>query len=335
MSHSISPGGGSARPAGSPPKLLDSVREALRTRHYSLRTETAYVGWIRRYIRFHGLRHPRDLGEAEVTAFLTHLAVGEGVSASTQNQALSALLFLYNEMLGRPIEALAGVVRARRPQRLPIVLDRAESMLLLSHVEGPSHLVALLLYGAGMRLLEALRLRVHDIDFACNQILIREGKGGKDRRTMLPVAVRRELEVHLGVVRRIFEAETTAGVGVSLPAALARKYPTAPLEWGWWYVFPAPSRGRDPRTGDLCRHHLHESTVQHAVRLAVRRAGLLKPATCHTLRHSFATHLLADGYDIRTIQELLGHADVNTTMVYTHVLNQSGGRGVRSPLDRP
>jgi len=317
------------------PRLLDAVREALRARHYSIRTEDAYVSWVRRFVRFHGLRHPRDLGEPEVTAFLTHLAVAEGVSASTQNQALSALVFLYHVVLGRPLESLAEVVRARRPQRLPVVLDRAETMALLSHVEGPSHLVALLLYGAGLRLLEALRLRVHDVDLACNQILVRDGKGGKDRRTMLPAAVRRELEVQLDVVRRGFDAETRIGVGVSLPSALARKYPTAPLEWGWWFVFPSPSRSRDPRTGVFFHHHLHESTVQHAVRVAARRAGLQKHATCHTLRHSFATHLLADGYDIRTIQELLGHADVSTTMIYTHVLNQSGGRGVRSPLDHP
>jgi integron integrase len=316
------------------PRLLDMVRLSLRARHYSPRTEKAYVAWIRRFIHHHGLRHPREMGEAEINAFLTSLAVRERVTASTQTQALSALLFLYQVVLARPVEQLGGVVRARRPSRVPVVLTSDETNRLLACLEGTPRLVAKLLYGSGLRLLEGLRLRVQDLDFALNQILVRDGKGQKDRRTMLPRALHDDLRRQLDATRLMFEAETAAGVGVTLPAALARKYPSAPFEWRWWYVFPAPGRCWDRETGAAFRHHLHEATVQRAVRAAVRRAGLTKHATCHTLRHSFATHLLDDGYDIRTIQELLGHSDVNTTMIYTHVLNQSGGRGVRSPLDR-
>ena len=317
-----------------PPRLLDRVRTTLRARHYSPRTEDAYVGWIKRFIRFNHLRHPKDLGEAEINTFLSQLAVRGKVSASTQGQALAALLFLYHEVLARPLADLEGVVRARRPIRLPVVLTRDEVREVLSHLEGPPRLVAELLYGTGMRLLECLRVRVQDLDFGLNQVLVRDGKGGKDRRTMLPSAAREPLSHHLEAVRVIFEEDATAGSGVTLPGALARKYPKAPIQWPWWYVFPATSRGTDPETGKRFRHHLHESVVQRAMRDAVRAAGLTKRATCHTLRHSFATHLLEDGYDIRTIQELLGHTDVATTMVYTHVLNSAGGRGVRSPLDR-
>jgi integron integrase len=256
------------------------------------------------------------------------------VSASTQGQALAALLFLYQEVFGRAVADLEGVVRARRPLRLPVVLTRDEVRNVLSRLEGPPRLVAELLYGTGMRLLECLRLRVQDLDFGLNQVLVRDGKGGKDRRTMLPAAVREPLSHHLEAVRTVFEEDTKAGSGVTLPGALARKYPNAPTQWPWWYVFPATSRGTYPESRKRFRHHLHESVVQRAMREAVRAAGLTKRATCHTLRHSFATHLLEDGYDIRTIQELLGHSDVATTMIYTHVLNSAGGRGVHSPLDR-
>ncbi len=317
-----------------PPRLLDRVRAALRARHYSYRTEQAYVGWIKRYIRFHGIRHPDELGEDEVNAFLSSLAVRGRVSASTQGQALAALVFLYHDVLGRPLSELEGLVRARRPVRLPVVLTREEVSGILSHLDGAPRLVAETLYGTGMRLLESLRLRVQDVDFGLNQILVRDGKGQKDRRTMLPAALKDALRLQLEGARAAFEADVRDGVGVTLPGALARKYPHAPFEWAWRYLFPAPTRGRDRDSGAAFRHHLHESVVQRAMRDAVRAAGLAKRATCHTLRHSFATHLLEDGYDIRTIQELLGHSDVATTMIYTHVLNSPGGRGVKSPLDR-
>jgi integron integrase len=317
-----------------PPRLLDRVRAALRARHYSPRTEDAYVAWVRRFILFNGKKHPKDMGEVEINSFLSDLAVRGKVSASTQGQALAALLFLYQVVLGRSVGDLEGVVRARRPLRLPVVLTRDEVRDLLSRLEGPPRLVAELLYGTGMRLLECLRLRVQDLDFGLNQVLVRDGKGGKDRRTMLPMAVREPLSHHLDAVRTVFEEDAKTGSGVTLPGALARKYPHAPTQWPWWYVFPATSRGFYPETRNRFRHHLHESVVQRAMRGAVRAAGLTKRATCHTLRHSFATHLLEDGYDIRTIQELLGHSDVTTTMIYTHVLNSPGGRGVRSPLDR-
>jgi integron integrase len=320
--------------APSPPKLLDRVRHAIRVRHYSIRTEEAYVAWIRRYILFHGKRHPSSMGAEEVNAFLTHLAVDGEVSASTQGQALSALLFLYREVLEEELPWLGDIVRARRPKRLPVVLTREEVRVVLGQMKGTTKLVAALLYGGGLRLLEGLRLRVKDVDFVTSEIVVRGGKGDKDRRTVLPAALREPLEAQLRRVKAVHAADLAAGYGrVWLPGALARKYPGAETEWGWQYVFPAPGRSVDPRSGETRRHHLDESTVQKSVHAAYVEAGVIRGANCHSLRHSFATHLLADGYDIRTIQELMGHADVKTTMIYTHVLNR-GGSGVRSPLDR-
>ena len=320
-------------PAPPPRRLLDQVHDAIRARHYSRRTERAYAGWIRRFVLFHGKRHPAEMGEPEVTVFLSHLATHRRVSASTQNQALSALLFLYRVVLRRELAWLDELVRAKRPARVPTVLSRSEVATLLAELDGVVRLVASLLYGAGLRLLEAMRLRVKDVDFERGEITVRDGKGRKDRVTLLPAAAREPLRRHLEQVRRQHEHDAAQGRGcVALPDALARKYPGAAGEWGWQWVFPATSHYRDRETGQLRRHHLHESVIQRAVKEAARRARLTKPATCHTLRHSFATHLLEAGYDIRTIQELLGHADVSTTMIYTHVLNR-GGRGVRSPLD--
>jgi integron integrase len=323
-----------ARQAAPAPRLLDHLREALRARHYSLRTEEAYAGWVRRFVLFHGKRHPREMGEREINAFLTDLAIEKKVSASTQTQALSALLFLYREVLELPFPELDRLIRAKRPRRLPTVLTKQEVTQLLSQLDGDARLVALLLYGSGLRLLEALRLRVKDVDFGTNQILVRDGKGQKDRVTMLPASLREPLAAHLERVRRMHGEDLAAGFGaVYLPDALARKFPWAAKEWGWRWVFPAASLSFDPLSGVKRRHHLHETIVQRAVRQAVRDAKIPKPASCHTLRHSFATHLLESGYDIRTIQELLGHRDVTTTMIYTHVLNRPGSLGVRSPLD--
>lgn len=314
-------------------QLMNDLRTALRARHYSRRTEQAYCLWVRRYIRFHGLRHPREMGEAEINAFLTHLATEREVSASTQNQALSALLFLYRNVLQRPVGDLGGVVRARRPRRLPVVLTRDEVAAVLDHLDGDLRLMASLMYGAGLRLNECLGLRVQDLDFARGEIVVRGGKGDKDRVTVLPQALRPQLRAHLATVKRIHKADLAAGWGaVELPDALARKYPHASTDWRWQWVFPQRRRWRDPRSGHEGRHHLHETVVQRAMKEAVGASGTTKRAGCHTLRHSFATHLLETGYDIRTIQELLGHKDVRTTMVYTHVLNR-GGLGVRSPLD--
>ncbi len=316
------------------PKLLDRVREAIRSRHYSRNTEDAYVAWIKRFIFFHGKRHPAEMGESEVTRFLSSLAVSFRVSASTQNQALSALLFLYREVLQQPLPWLDQMVHAKRPTRLPVVLNREEVQAVLDRLHGIPHLMGILLYGAGLRLLECARLRVKDVDLASNQIVVREGKGDKDRVTLLPQAERSDLIRQIECVRRQHQRDLERGAGwVELPMALARKYPNAGREWGWQWVFPATRIYVECQTGQRRRHHLHESVLQRAVKEAVRRAGLAKPASCHTFRHSFANHLLEDGYDIRTVQELLGHADVSTTMIYTHVLNR-GPAAVRSPADR-
>jgi integron integrase len=318
-----------------PPKLLDQVREKLRVKHYAIRTEQTYVDWIRRFILFHDKRHPKDLGAPEVEAFLTHLAVAGKVAASTQNQAKSALLFLYREVLDMELPWLDKVTRAKAPKRLPVVLTVGETRAVLSQLTGTHALIAGLLYGAGMRLMEAVRLRVKDIDFARHEILVREGKGGKDRVTMLPETLVAALKLHLAKVKALHDEDLALGYGdVCLPFALDRKYTAAGREWGWQYVFPSRNLSVDPRSGKTRRHHVDEKGVQRAMKQAVRDAGIVKPATPHTLRHSFATHLLQSGYDIRTVQELLGHSDVATTMIYTHVLNR-GGRGVVSPMDQP
>lgn len=314
------------------PKLLDRVRGRIRAKHYSPRTEKAYVHWIRRYIFFHGKRHPAEMAEPEIEAFLTHLAQRR-CSASTQNQALGALLFLYQEILEIELRRLEHVVRAKRPVRLPVVLTRDEVRAVLDRLEGAPRLVALVLYGSGLRLLECARLRVQDVDLARKEILVRSGKGNRDRRTVLSDAAARELPAHLAAVRAQHDADLADDAGwVELPGRLAAKYPNAGREWPWQWVFPATRHYVERGTGQVRRHHFHESAIQRAFRTAVLAAGIGKRATCHTLRHSFATHLLEDGYDIRTIQELLGHRDVTTTMIYTHVLNR-GGRAVRSPAD--
>ncbi|MBX3419929.1 MAG: integron integrase [Pirellulaceae bacterium] len=315
------------------PRLYDRIVEVLRVRHYSRRTEEAYLHWIRRYIEFHDHNHPRLLAEGDVNRFLTHLAVKEHVAASTQNQALSAVLFLYQHALEKPLDRIEGVVRARRPRRLPVVLTVDEVSRVMMYFRGDKWLIAMLLYGGGLRLLEALRLRVKDLDFERGEITVREGKGDKDRITMLPHAIIHPLQEHLRRVEAVHRQDAADGFGrVELPHALARKYPNANREWRWQFVFPQEHRWRNRQTGEQGRHHVDESLVQRAVASAVRQAGLTKRVTSHTFRHSFATHLLADGYDIRTVQELLGHSDVRTTMIYTHVLNR-GGRGVRSPAD--
>jgi integron integrase len=321
-------------PVARAPRLFDRVREAARVRHFSRRTESAYLAWIRRFIFFHGKRHPAEMGAPEVTQFLTSLAVQDNVAASTQNQALSAILFLYRDVLGQGLPWLDDVVRAKRPARLPVVLTREEVRALLVQMNGVPRLMAILLYGAGLRLLECARLRVKDVDFGRNQLTVRGGKGDKDRVTMLPAIVKSELARHMEAVKQQHEADVRQGAGwVELPSALARKYPNAGHEWPWQWVFPATRFYMERATGQRRRHHLHESVLQRAVRDAVQRARIAKRATCHTFRHSFATHLLEDGHDIRTVQELLGHRDVTTTMIYTHVLNR-GPAGVQSPADR-
>lgn len=319
--------------SGKPAKLLDQVRGKIRLKHYSLRTEQAYTDWIKRYILYFGKKHPLEMGAAEVERFLTSLAVQNKVSASTQNQAKSALLFLYKEVLEVELPWLDNVQQAKAPQRLPVVLNRDEVQAILSRLKGINWLIASLLYGTGMRIMECLRLRVKDVDFTRREILIRDGKGFKDRVTMLPVSLSAVLQQHLVSVREQHNADLAKGFGsVYLPYALAKKYPNAAKEWPWQYVFPATKLSVDPVGGEQRRHHFMEQNIQRAIKQAVRDADLSKPATPHTFRHSFATHLLEGGYDIRTVQELLGHKDVSTTMIYTHVLNK-GGKGVASPLD--
>jgi integron integrase len=315
------------------PRLLDMLRERLRMRHYSYRTEQQYVHWARRFILFHGKRHPAELAGPDVEAFLNHLANRRRVSASTQNQALAALLFLYREVLGTRLPWLDGIVRARRPQHLPVVLSSTEVHRVLAQMEGVYWLIASLLYGSGLRLSEALCLRVKDLDFEYRQIVVRDGKGGKDRVTMLPEGLVAPLQRHLLRVRDTHDCAVAAGYGgVELPFAIGHKYPTASLDWSWQYVFPAARPSRDPRSGTWRRHHVLDDTVQRHVRTAIRAASVNKPASCHTFRHCFATHLLESGYDIRTVQELMGHKDVATTQIYTHVM-QRGAGAVRSPLD--
>jgi len=333
------------------PRLLDRVREAIRARHYSLRTEEAYVGWIRRFILFHQKRHPIEMAEPEINAFVTHLAVQSSIGASTQTQALSALMFLYRHVLRKPLPDLDTVIRAKRPGRLPSVLTRSEVKRILGRMNGTPRLVATLLYGTGMRLLECLRLRVKDLEFGNNRVIVRDTKGGEDRVVPFPVVARAEMPSWLSRVKRIHDSDLADGFGsVYLPDAIARKFPGSEREWGWQYVFPGEHRSHDPRGKELRRrpgsaapvltptgqperrHHLHETVIQRALRRAVLDVGISRRISCHTFRHSFATHLLEEGYDIRTIQELLGHRDVKTTMIYTHVLNR-GGRGVRSPVD--
>ena len=317
-----------------PPRLLDRVREAIRVRHYSLRTEDSYVQWTRRFVLFHGKRHPQTMGAAEVAAFLTHLAAERHVAPATQNQAKSALLFLYKQVLGVELPWLDEVVGAKERHRLPVVLTQGEVRSLLHELSGSAWLVASILYGAGLRLLEGLRLRVKDVDFERRELLVRDGKGGKDRVSVLPENLVLPLQAQVQRAKVRHDRDLAQGCGdVWLPHALAQKYRNASRSWGWQWVFPSPSRSTDPRSGRILRHHVHEASIQKAVATAAKRAGIVKPCSPHVLRHSFATHMLQAGYDIRTVQELLGHADVRTTMIYTHVLNR-GGRGVRSPFDQ-
>jgi integron integrase len=323
-----------ARANSSPaPKLLDQLRDSIRLRHYSIRTEETYVQWVRRFIFFHGKRHPETMGTSEITAFLTHLAVKDKISASTQNQALNAIAFLYRQVLKREMGELDEIVRAKRPERLPVFFSPTEAKAVLDRLEGVNKIMGSLLYGSGLRLMECLRLRIKDIDFEYKQIVVHDGKGQKDRVTPLPTSLSEFLKVQIKKVKTVHDQDIKEGYGaVFLPNALETKYPNANREFGWQYLFPASKRAVDPRTRVVRRHHLDESVLQRAVKMAVRSAGITKPASCHTFRHSFATHLLQSGYDIRTIQELLGHKDVSTTMIYTHVL-KSGGQGVKSPLD--
>ncbi len=316
-----------------PPRLLDQMREALRARHYSVRIERAYLLWVRRFVHFHHLRHPVEMGEPEINAFLTHLAVRENVSASTQSQALAALLFLYRHVLSDHVGGLEGVIRARRGVHVPVVMTRAEVQAVLAELAGDKWPIASILYGSGLRLMECLRLRVKDVDFSRKELTVHDGKGANYRVTMLPDCLIVPLHDHLRVVRATHERDLADGWGrVVLLEALERKYLDAPADWRWQWVFPQAQRWKNTRTGEQGRHHVHETLVQRAVKEAVGRARITKHVGCHTFRHSFATHLLEAGYDIRTIQELLGHRDVRTTMIYTHVLNR-GGHGVRSPLD--
>ena len=322
-----------ARPAGEP-RLLDRVRGEIRLRHYSIRTETAYVEWVRRFVLFHAKRHPRDMGADEVAQFLSYLAVERDVSPSTQGQAKSALLFLYRVVLNLDLPWLDEIVAARNPRRLPVVLTPGEVRMLIGEMNGSAGLMASLLYGTGMRLLEGLRLRVKDVEFERREVLVRSGKGGKDRVTVLPENLVLPLQQQLSKVRALHQRDLDEGFGtVWLPHALAVKYPSASRALGWQWVFPSAKRSKDPRSDTVQRHHLSETSIQKTMSVAAKRAGIDKPCSPHILRHSFATHLLQSGYDIRTVQELLGHSDVSTTMIYTHVLNR-GGRGIRSPLDQ-
>lgn len=318
----------------SAPRLLDQVRDRIRRKYYSIRTEQAYLHWVKAFVRFHGMKHPATMGAAELESFLTYLAIERQVSSSTQNQALSGLLFLYREVLEIELPWLDGIERSKQPTRLPVVLTEEEVTSVLGQLDGTTALILKLAYGTGMRIMEVLRLRVKDVEFSRREILIREGKGAKDRVTMLPASLMLPLRDHLSRVRFLHERDCEQGLGeVFLPFALARKYPKAARDWGWQYVFPSNKLSIDPRSGRKGRHHADPQNLQRRMRQAVQLAGVNKPATPHTLRHSFATHLLQSGYDIRTVQELLGHKDVQTTMIYTHVLNR-GGRGVKSPLDR-
>jgi integron integrase len=315
------------------PRLLDRVHSVARVRHLSIGTERAYTDWIKRFILFHKKRHPQEMGADEIRQFLSHLAVDGKVAASTQNVALCAILFLYRDVLGIELPYVEGIQRAKRPARVPVVFTRAEAAALLSHLSGTHKLIAGLLYGSGLRLMEALRLRVKDLDFEYMEILVRDGKGEKDRRTILPRPLIEPLRQQLDRVKVLHECDLHDGFGaVYLPYALGRKYPNAAREWAWQYVFPSAKLSTDPRSGVTRRHHASADSVQREVKRAIRLARITKHGGCHTLRHSFVTHLLEDGYDLRTIQELLGHSDVRTTQIYTHVLNK-GGRGVRSPLE--
>jgi integron integrase len=320
-------------PAANKPKLLDQVRDVIRRRHYSIRTEQVYIDWIKRFILYHNKRHPKEMAEEEVAAFLTHLARDRNVAPSTQNQALSALLFLYKDVLKQEIGWLENVERAKKPSRLPVVLTRSEIKRVFAHLHGTPKLMAGLLYGSGLRLMECVRLRVKDIDFELAQITVRDAKGGKDRITMLPLNLAEPLQRHLLRIKAQHEQDLEDGFGrVHLPFAIGRKFPKAAREWAWQYVFPSSRLSIDPRSGKRQRHHMAEGILQSALKRSVGATGIVKRANCHSLRHSFATHLLTRGYDIRTVQELLGHKDVSTTMIYTHVLNKPG-IGVRSPLD--
>lgn len=314
--------------------LLEVALEKMRTRHFAYRSEQVYLHWIRRYVKFHNRRHPREMGAPEVEAFLSHLAIDLHVAASTQNQALQALIFLYRQVLEIDLPWLGNMTRARRPKRLPVVLSVSEVRSVLARMDGIPWLVANLLYGSGLRLMEALRLRVKDLVMDRGEIIVRDAKGGKDRVTVLPASMLEPLRVHLSKLHLLYGQDRKSNApGVSLPTALVRKYPNLSKQWGWHYVFAAASDCDDIFTGEPVRHHVHEKSIQRAVQLAVRKAGITQPASCHTFRHCFATHLLEAGCDIRTIQELLGHADVRATMMYTHVLAK-GAMGVKSPLDR-
>lgn len=315
------------------PKLFEQLHNVLRRKHYSIHTERSYTSWIKHFIGFHHMRHPRTMGKKEIEAFLTHLAVRRKVSSSTQNQAFNAILFLYRDVLEIPLDETLNAVRAKRSARVPVVMSHQEAMKAIHFLKGTYHIVVTLLYGSGLRLMECIRLRIKDIDFEMNCIQVHDGKGKKDRVVMLPEAAKPSLVEHLKQVRALHEHDLEQGNGsVYLPYALERKYPKASIQWGWQYVFPADEVSLDPRSGKTRRHHLHPTTIQKAVKKAVHAAGIHKPVGCHTFRHSFATRLLENGYDIRTVQELLGHKNVNTTMIYTHVMNK-GAMAVKSPVD--